>query len=302
MSFIECPAPEYHTETGPVELVIEPRERDLGAFSVRRLLPVARRRMVGPFIFFDHMGPAELAPGKGLDVRPHPHIGLATVTYLFEGEIMHRDSLGFELPIRPGAVNWMTAGRGIVHSERSGDRERAAASRLHGIQSWVALPLEHEDEEPSFTHYDADRLPRLDVDGVRMRLIAGSAFGERSPVATFSELHYLDAEFPAGGALTLDAALGERACHIVSGAIEVAGERHEAGRMLVFRNGAAVALRAPVASRVMLFGGAALEGERHIWWNFVASSKDRLEAAKRAWKDGRFPKVPGDDEFIPLPD
>lgn len=302
MSWHECPAPDWHAESGVVELVVEPRARDLGGFSVRRALPVAKRRMVGPFIFFDHMGPAGLAPGQGLDVRPHPHIGLATVTYLFEGEIMHRDSLGHQQPIRPGAVNWMTAGRGIVHSERTGEEQRAKGTRLHGIQSWVALPLEHEEGPPDFAHYPADGLPEIEMPGVRMRLIAGAAFGERSPVVTLSELFYLDAELGAGTELRLDPSLGERAAYVVSGDIEVAGQQYAEGRLLVFERDRSVTLRGLGAARLMLFGGAPVAEPRHIWWNFVSSSKERIEKAKRDWKDGRFPKVPGESEFIPLPE
>jgi redox-sensitive bicupin YhaK (pirin superfamily) len=303
MSWQECTPPDSREELGSLERVIETRPRDLGGFVVRRALPFARRRMVGPFIFFDHMGPAELGPGEGLNVRPHPHIGLATVTYLFEGEIMHRDSLGFAQPIRPGAVNWMTAGRGIVHSERTREEERAKVSRLHGIQSWVALPLEHEEAEPSFVHYAGADLPAIERPGSRLRLIAGAAFGERSPVVTFSDLFYLEADLEAGAELPLDAALGDRAAYVVHGEVEADGIRHGATQLLVFRPDRDAMLRAWAPTKLMLLGGAPLEGERHIWWNFVASSRERIETAKRAWKEGEFPVVPGDEEeFIPLPE
>ena len=286
----------------PVELTIEPRSRDLGGFSVRRILPYAKRRLVGPMIFLDEMGPAEFPAGAGIDVRPHPHIGLATVTYLFEGEIMHRDSLGVVQPIQPGAVNWMTAGRGIVHSERSGDEERARDARLHGMQSWIALPKAHEEAEPSFTHTPTADLPEIERPGVWMRLIAGTAYGATSPVRTFSPMFYLAAEMPAGSSLTLPSEYEERAVHVASGAVSVAGQDLEVGRMAVFAAGAEITLRAESESRVMLLGGASMDGERHIWWNFVSSSKDRIEQAKSDWKDGRFDPVPGETEFIPLPE
>ncbi|WP_299620746.1 pirin family protein [Pelagibius sp.] len=286
----------------PVELVIAARSRDLGGFSVRRILPFAKRRLVGPFIFLDEMGPAAFPAGHGIDVRPHPHIGLATVTYLFEGEIMHRDSLGFAQAIQPGAVNWMTAGRGIVHSERSGDGERARDARLHGMQSWIALPLAHEDAEPSFAHTPTAALPEIERPGVWMRLIAGSAYGQCSPVSVFSEMFYLHAELAEGASLRLPDDHAERAIYVVSGEIAVAGEVYAANSMAVFRTAAPVEITAPAASRVMLLGGAPIDGERHIWWNFVASTKERIEQAKADWKAGRFPKVPGDDDFIPLPE
>lgn len=283
-------------------LTIESRKRDIGGFSVRRLLPSGRRRLVGPFIFFDHMGPADFGAGQGIDVRPHPHIGLATVTYLFEGEIIHRDSLGYIQAIRPGAVNWMTAGRGIVHSERTGPDERKQPTRLHGIQSWVALPQAHEETEPAFHHHDADSLPVIEQGGARLRLIAGEALGARSPVETVSPLFYLDAELPKDAAVSLPDEHAERAAYVVEGAVSLGGESVEAGSMMVFAPSAQVTLRANQDSRVMLLGGAPIDGERHIWWNFVSSSQERIEKAKADWKEGRFPKVPGDDESIPLPD
>jgi hypothetical protein len=284
-----------------VELVIEPRLRDIGDFAVRRILPYAKRRMVGPFIFLDEFGPVALPAGQGIDVRPHPHIGLATVTYLFAGEILHRDSLGSVQAIRPGAVNWMTAGRGIVHSERSGDEERARDKRLHGMQSWVALPLDHEAAAPSFIHHAEAALPVIEGDGVWLRLIAGRAYGESAPVAVFSDLFYLHAELEAGAALELPEEHAERAFYVVSGALRVGGADYAPATMGVVKPGPA-RLTATAASRVMLLGGAPLEGRRHIWWNFVASSPARIEQAKADWKAGRFPAVPGDDEVMPLPE
>jgi redox-sensitive bicupin YhaK (pirin superfamily) len=282
--------------------VIDARARDLGGFTVGRVLPAPARQMIGPFIFFDHMGPADFPPGRGIDVRPHPHIGLATVTYLFAGEIVHRDSLGSHQPIRPGDVNWMTAGRGIVHSERTGAGPRRGGSHLDGLQLWVALPLEHEETEPEFHHHPARELPTLDLAGGRVRVLAGSAFGERSPVRTFSPLFYADAALRAGGELALPQEYEERAAYIVSGAVECGGERAERGRMLVLTAGARASLRALSEARVALIGGAPIDGERHIFWNFVSSSRARIEQAKRDWREGRFPRVPGDDqEFIPLP-
>ncbi|NWG45742.1 MAG: pirin family protein [Alphaproteobacteria bacterium] len=284
-----------------IDLLLRPRPRDLGGFSVKRILPSAERRMVGPFIFLDEMGPAVFAPGQGLDVRPHPHIGLATVTYLFEGAIHHRDSLGIDQIIRPGDVNWMTAGRGIVHSERSPAAERKAGQRLHGIQSWVALPEETETTQPDFVHHPQDSLPRIVREGVRLRLIAGTAFGETSPVEVLSELFYLHAELDAGAELTLPREPPERAAYVVHGSIEVDGTRIEAGTLVAFRYGAEARLRAAAASCVMLLGGRPV-GPREIEWNFVASSPALIEQAKADWQAGRFPKVPGDEtEFIPLP-
>jgi redox-sensitive bicupin YhaK (pirin superfamily) len=284
-------------------LVIDARTRDLGGFTVGRVLPSGARKLIGPFIFFDHMGPATFAPGRGIDVRPHPHIGLATVTYLFEGEIVHRDSLGSHQPIRPGDVNWMTAGRGIAHSERTGTELRQSGARLDGLQLWVALPLRHEETDPEFHHHPARDLPAVDIAGTRVRVLAGSAFGETSPVRTFSPLFYVEAAMPAGGELPLPDRYEERAAYVVSGTVECGNERAERGRMLVFAPGDAVTLRAVSDARVALVGGAPIDGERHIFWNFVSSSQARIEQAKRDWREGRFPKVPGDEqEFIPLPD
>ena len=289
-------------EISPVETVIVPRARDLGGFEVRRALPSSRRQMVGPFIFFDQMGPSEFLLGEGLDVRPHPHIGLATVTYLFRGEIMHRDSLGTALPIRPGAVNWMTAGHGIAHSERTSPGERASGAKLFGIQSWVALPAHAEETDPAFAHHEQAALPFIAGDGKQIRLIAGSLFGERSPVPTFSEMFYADALLEAGVRLPLDPDHEERGIYIAEGRIKVAGDLFEAGQLLVFRPGDPITVTAEDPARLMLLGGAPMDGPRHIWWNFVSSRKERIEQAKADWKAGRFDAVPGEIEFIPLPD
>ncbi len=286
-----------------VSLIIEPRAKDVGGFDVRRVLPFRNRRTVGPFIFFDHMGPVDLPSGQGIDVRPHPHIGLATVTYLFEGEIFHRDSLGVEQAIQPGAVNWMVAGRGIVHSERTAPEERARAGRLNGIQSWIALPLSHEESEPSFQHHPADSLPVIEGEGVRMCLIAGAAYGKRSPVETPSEMFYLDAQLSDDAELVLPDAYEERALYVAEGEVQLSdGSLIKEGTMAVFEPSVNVGLSAREKTRVMLLGGAPLDGKRHLWWNFVASTPERLEQAKADWKNGRFDKVPGDDEFIPLPE
>lgn len=286
----------------PVELVVGPRHRPLGGLTVNRVWPTARRRLVGPFIFFDHMLPAELEPGRGVDVPPHPHIGLATVTYLFEGEMLHRDSIGCEEIIRPGELNWMSAGSGIVHSERSTDAERARASRVHGIQSWVALPCEHELSSPSFVHYPADKLPVVERSGARLKLVAGSAFGASAGIETLSDLFYVEADLAAGATLTLGPELGERAAYIVAGSLQVEHAHYESGKLLVFRDGCGIEICARSDAKLMLFGGAPLEGPRHIWWNFVSSSAERIEAAKRDWKARRFPAVPGDDGYMPAPE
>jgi redox-sensitive bicupin YhaK (pirin superfamily) len=293
--------PECVAASGAIELTIEARVRSLGELDVRRVLPAAQRRMVGPFVFFDHMGPATFPPGEGIAVRPHPHIGLATITYLFEGEIMHRDSLGYAQLIRSGAVNLMTAGRGIVHSERASERDLPITSSLHGIQSWMALPLEFEEMEPSFIHYPADDLPMLEHSGCTMRVIMGGAFGAESPVATYSPTLYFEARMPHGTSFVLPAGAKERAAYVVSGVVRIDGREHRDGVLAVAREGATPSIAAIEDSRVMVIGGEPL-GVRHIWWNYVSSSKERIERAKRDWVEGRIGKVPGDDEFIPLPD
>lgn len=283
----------------PIELTIQPRVRSLGEFDVRRVLPAAKRRMVGPFVFLDHMGPAVFPPGSGIAVRPHPHIGLATITYLFEGEIMHRDSLGYRQLIQAGAVNLMTAGRGIVHSERASD-DLAVTSRLHGIQSWIALPLELEEMEPTFLHYPAPSLPEREIDGCTVRVIMGSAYGLQSPVLTYSPTLYLEATMPSGAELVLFDEAKERAVYVVAGSVMIGGTAYAEGTLAVVREGATAALQAETESRIIVVGGAPV-GPRHIWWNFVSSSAARIERAKQDWADMRMGTVPGDDEFIPLP-
>jgi redox-sensitive bicupin YhaK (pirin superfamily) len=281
-----------------VELTIDPRVRSLGEFDVRRILPAAKRRMVGPFVFLDHMGPADFSPGQGMAVRPHPHIGLATITYLFAGEIMHRDSLGYRQLIEAGAVNLMTAGRGIVHSERAPGS--SAASHLHGIQSWVALPLELEEMEPTFVHYPASSLPERSIDGCTVRVIVGSAYGLSSPVLTYSPTLYFAAALPEGSALAVLDEAAERAVYIVSGRVAIEGRTYGEGTLAVLRAGTTVPLHAETDARAIVVGGASI-GPRHIWWNFVSSSEARIERAKRDWLEMRMGTVPGDDEFIPLP-
>ena len=288
-----------------VDVVVVPRTSDLGdGFMVQRALPSAKRRLVGPFVFLDQMGPAVLQSGQGLDVRPHPHIGLATVTYLFDGEILHRDSLGTVAPIRPGEVNWMTAGAGIAHSERTPPQLRDVETSLFGIQSWVALPARDEETAPAFTHHGAGQLPVLEAEGKRVRLIAGSLYGARSPVKTLSELFYADVTLDPGASLQVPAEHEERAIYIVQGSIEIAGSgTFEAGRLVVFKPGAAIAIRAPSqAARLMLLGGEPMDSHRFVWWNFVSSSRERIEQAKADWKAGRFTAVPDETEFIPLPE
>jgi hypothetical protein len=284
---------------------INGKAHDLGdGFFVTRLLPQMARRSIGPFVFFDYFGPVEFAPGKGIDVRPHPHIGLATVTYLFDGAQIHRDTLGTVQEIRPGDVNWMTAGRGIAHSERTGAEVRATGHRMHGIQSWVGLPQTDEEAPPEFQHFGVADLPEREDKNVTLRLIAGTAFGLTSPVRTFSPIFYADARFAPGGALHYAAEHEERAFLVIEGEVQTGGvEVHGPGAMLALEKDEEVTLYADAPARVMLLGGARLEGERHIWWNFVSSSKDRIERAKQEWRDGKFGLIPGDDkEFIPLPE
>jgi redox-sensitive bicupin YhaK (pirin superfamily) len=283
--------------------VVVPRSVDIGGFQIRRALPSARSRMVGPFIFFDHMGPAILNSGKGIDVRPHPHIGLATVTYLFEGEIVHRDSLGTAMTISPGAVNLMSAGRGITHSERTGAERRAAGGPLHGLQLWVALPHTHEEGAPAFAHTTAAEIPELKNNGLTLRVVAGTMHGLRSPVAMAWETVFGEAHLKAGEILPFDPDYEERAIYVVSGDIEIGGEQHAGERLLVLRPGDRVAIKATSDAHLVFVGGAPMDGPRHIWWNFVSSRKERIEAAKADWKAGRFELVPGDTkEFIPLPE
>ena len=289
--------------TGPgLESVIVPRLHDLGGFEVRRALPAAERRMIGAFVFLDQMGPATLPAGRGIDVRPHPHIGLATVTYLFAGEIFHRDTLGSAQAIRPGEINWMTAGRGIAHSERTDAPVRAAGGPVSGMQTWVGLPRSHEETEPSFAHHGAGALPVVEGEGMRTRLLIGSAFGAKSPVTTFSEMIYADIALEAGARIRLPGEFEERGIYIVQGPVEIDGVSYGASQLLVLKPGAEIVVESPSGARIMLLGGEPLDGPRHLWWNFVSSSKERIEAAKHDWKEGRFGKVPGDDEFIPLPE
>lgn len=290
-----------------LELVIPSREKDLGGFSVRRVLPYARHRMVGPFIFFDHMGPTEFPAGRGMDVRPHPHIHLSTVTYLFEGKIHHRDMLGSDQIIEPGAVNWMTAGRGIVHSERTPKDLRNSGGNLHGIQCWVALPEEFEDIAPSFEHHDSNSLPQFELNGVRLKLLLGAAFGKKSPVSIYSDLFYLEVLMTKGARLHLPCDGREGAIYLVSGQVNVGELKLEACSMAVGRVGEDLIIEAMEESRLMLLGGKPI-GKRFIYWNFVSSKQENLEKAKMEWAKGpggrgdRFIKIQGDDsEFIPLP-
>lgn len=290
------------TSPDPVHLKLMPKEKDIGDFSVRRALPASDCRSVGPFVFFDHFGPVVLPAGKAMDVRPHPHIGLSTITWLFEGEIRHRDSLGSDLVIRPGEVNWMTAGRGIVHSERSPDSARAGNAPLYGIQAWLALPREKEEMEPAFFHYGADSIPRLEDAGLRLALIAGAGFGLQSPVQVESPTFYAELRLQAGHSLAFPVSIGERGIYIVEGSIRIGGNRHDAGSMLVLKTGVEARFEATVDCLCMLLGGAPLDAPRLIYWNFVSSRPERIEQAKDDWKQGRFPGVEGDPEFIPLPD
>ncbi len=284
-----------------IELLIEPRIRDLGDLTVRRALPDKRRQRVGPFIFFDHMGPAEFPPGTGVNVRAHPHIGLATITYLFEGEILHRDSLGYVQPIRPGAVNWMTAGSGIVHSEKVTEDVRASGQRLHGLQTWVALPTAAEEIEPSFEHYAADAIPAVRVGGAAIRVVLGTAFGVSSPVSTQSDTLYVEVLLEPGQSVDIPEA-EELAVYVVEGTVAVNDEFVDAGLLAVLHSGASGAVTAESAARIMFAGGAALGGKRYIWWNFVSSSRERIDRAKRDWREQRFDAVPGETDFTPLPE
>jgi redox-sensitive bicupin YhaK (pirin superfamily) len=297
------PVPGDARSCDAIEHVIVPRARDLGGFEVRRALPAAEKQMVGPFIFFDQMGPAEFLIGKGIDVRPHPHIGLATVTYLFEGEVFHRDSLGTSLAIRPGEVNLMSAGRGIVHSERETSEAQATTRRLFGIQAWAALPKSHEENAPSFVHHGTDELPRITGEGKRVRLVMGEAFGARSPVEFPHASLFAEAVLAPGAVLPLDPDYDERAVYVASGEIDIAGDTFGEGRLLVFKPGDRISILATTQARLMLIGGDPMDGPRHIWWNFVSSSKERIRQAQEDWRAKRFALVPGDEkEFIPLPE
>ena len=279
-------------------------KRELGdGFSVARVLPQAHQRTVGPFVFFDYFGPVEFPPGKGIDVRPHPHIGLATVTYLFEGAQVHRDSLGNVQEIVPGDVNWMTAGRGIVHSERTGPEVRARGHRMHGIQSWVGLPHTNEEDPPHFQHVAKTDLPLIEHDGAELRIVTGKAYGRVSPVRVPMQIFYVDARMKDGSTLALPDEYEERGAMVVGGIVESGGTRHEDGAMILFDKSERAEIKAVGDARVMLLGGAPLDGPRHVWWNFVSGSRERIEQAKADWKVMRFGTIPGDDrEFIPLPD
>lgn len=285
-----------------IRWMLTSHSKDLGGFSVRRLLPAAKCRAVGPFIFFDHMGPVVFAPGQGVDVRPHPHIGLATVTYLFEGGLLHRDSLGTVQEIRPGDVNWMTAGRGIVHSERTPPALRESGATMNGLQFWVALPREHEQCEPAFQHCPAESLPRLDGNGDSLRLIAGEAFGLRSPVQVLSPLFYADLTLKAGGSFAFTVEHAERALYPVAGQVRLGDEALPLDQLAVLEPGRPVRIEADTDARVMLLGGAPLDAPRHMWWNLVSSDPALVEQARLDWAAGHFPGVPGETERIPLPE
>jgi redox-sensitive bicupin YhaK (pirin superfamily) len=286
-----------------LELLLVPRSVDLGDFSVRRALPHTKRRTVGPFVFFDHFGPAEFRAGNGVDVRPHPHIGLSTLTYLYDGEIVHRDTLGVNAAIRPGEVNWMTAGRGIVHSERTAPERRVEGAPLHGLQLWVAMTAKDEENDPAFAHHTGEELPVVNGEGKLARIVAGKMFGAQSPLATHIDAVFADIKLEAGASVPLEAEYEERAVYISSGEIDVAGDRFVTGQMLIFRPGDNITIKADAPSSIAIVGGAPLDGPRHVWWNFVSSRRERIEQAKEEWKNGRFGKISGDEiEFIPLPD
>jgi redox-sensitive bicupin YhaK (pirin superfamily) len=286
----------------PLELVLDGKTKDLGSgFHVRRLLPEARRRSVGPFVFFDHMGPVDFEIGNGIDVRPHPHIGLSTLTYLFEGAIVHRDTLGVEMEIRPGAVNWMTAGSGVAHSERSSQDARTRPQRLHGLQLWVALPKALEETKASFNHYPASEIPEFSLQGCVVRVVVGDLEGHVSNVRASSPITYLDLDLAARGHFEMFRPEHELAVYVVSGALEVEGTRLGEGSLGVFQSGSKVLLRALEKSRAVILGGEPLAEPRHIWWNFVSSSRDRIERAKEDWVRGAFGSIRGETEFIPLP-
>lgn len=307
MTYLDCPDPKLGdtASVDAIDTIIIPRSRDLGGFNVRRALPSRKRQMVGPFIFFDQMGPAEFTLGEGLDVRPHPHINLATLTYLFDGQVLHRDSLGTEQIIRPGAVNWMTAGKGIVHSERMAEEYKQQGAELFGLQTWVALPKGQEERAPSFHHIDQSALPRLDDSLLRARLVAGQAWGKKSPLKTYTDTLFADVWLEPGAKLPVDADHEERAIYTVNGKATLAGQTFDPGQLVVLRPDTPVVVSntqdRPI--RLVLVGGQSMEGPRYIWWNFVSSDKERIEQAKEEWRQGRFDTVPGDEEeFIALPD
>ena len=300
MSLLEAIDPKCASSSGDIELTVSAKAKDLGGFTVRRVLPSPQRMTVGPFIFFDEMGPARFPPGEGMTVRPHPHIGLATVTYLFAGKIMHRDSLGFEQPIEPGAINLMTAGRGIVHSERTPPELLASGQFLHGIQTWMALPEELQEIDPAFVHYAADALPVHEAAGVRSTLIIGDAFGLRSPVAVHASTLYLEQHYGPGSEAALPHTAQERAVYVVSGKLIIDEHAIEAGTLAVLKPGS-IRIRADEQSHAMVVGGEPI-GSRQVRWNFVHTSEERIEAAAKHWATGGFERISGDDEFIPLPE
>jgi redox-sensitive bicupin YhaK (pirin superfamily) len=305
MSFmpVQDPEPGNAAQADAIAHVIVPRSVDLGDFVVRRALPSAQARMVGPFVFLDHMGPAVFRAGAGVDVRPHPHIGLATLTYPFDGEIMHRDSLGNAVAIRPGEVNLMTAGRGIVHSERTAPEIKASGGNLHGLQFWLGLPAAQEETDPAFVHHGVEEFPMVRDNDKTVRVVVGSLYGARAPVITASDTVFADAMLKAGAVLPVDAHYEERSVYVIEGEIEIAGDRFPPWQLLVFRPGDHVTVKAVTDAHVVIVGGTALDGPRHLWWNFVSSRKERIEQAKAEWAAGHFAKVPGDEiEFIPLPE
>lgn len=296
------PAAEFTTAPyDGIDVVIQARVRDLDSFSVRRYLPHLQCRKIGPFVFFDHFGPVDFPPNTGIDVRPHPHIGLATLTYLFDGEIMHRDSLGYVQAIKPGEINWMTAGRGIVHSERTGDTARTTGQHLHGLQVWIALPEADEETSPAFQHCTQSELPVIRQGDVTLRLVAGSVYSQQSPVRTYSPLFYLDVQMPAGTTLQIPDEYPQRALHMISGSLAIGERRFGPFDMAICSESAKIEVMALANTRIVIFGGTSIN-ERFVWWNFVSSSKQRIEQAKLDWKEGRFARVPGETEFIPLPE
>lgn len=304
MSFSPCPDPALgdRSSCDAVDIVVVPRAVDLGEMTVRRALPSLERQMVGPFIFFDQMGPAEFLTNQGIDVRPHPHINLATLTYLLQGEIIHKDSLGSDLAIRPGEVNLMSAGQGIVHSERTSEYHKLHGQTLFGLQTWMALPAAVEEGLPAFTHLSDAELPVIEVEGINARIIAGSALGERSPLDTASPTLYVDVKLAAGAQLPITTDYVERAVYLLSGEVVIDGSRFEAGQLVVFKRHQEVVVQAAEHAQFMLFGGEPMDGPRYIWWNFVSSRLERIEMAKEEWARGKFDSVPGDEaEFIPLP-
>ncbi len=310
MSWNPALTPHMPDPTNPdaIETLIVPRSRDLGGFEVRRALPAPKRQMVGPFIFFDQMGPAEFLTGQGIDVRPHPHIGLGTVTYLFQGHFHHRDSIGTDQVILPGAVNWMVAGKGVTHSERTDSTARQGPHSLFGIQTWMALPEAAEDRAPMFEHHGAASLPEIEAEGVKLRLILGTAYGEKAPATLFSDTFYADVALAPGARFPMPDDHEDRGIYVIDGSVQIAGQNFDTGRMMVLRPGDPVTVAAgPTGARLMILGGATMGGPRYVWWNFVASSRERIEHAKEewargAWGEGLFSLPKGDtDEFIPLP-